>query len=91
MREPVRSGDISRTSFRPVLLLSAATGLLAAAAAAAGLFWQGTGGPRTVADIYGRTFELDGRGLYANDTLFAAGNNRASDLLRKLPTSPAGS
>jgi hypothetical protein len=77
----VRSGDISRTSFRPVLLLSAATGLLAAAAAAAGLFWPGSGEPRTVADIYGRTFELYGRGLYANDTLFAAGNNRGSDLV----------
>ena len=63
-----------------VIRLSAITGLLALACGLAGLLWGGAGEPREVVSLSGETFELYGRGLYENDTVFAAANNRASDL-----------
>lgn len=60
--------------------LSLAIGVLALACALAGLYWNGTGGPATVTTLSGQSVELYGRGLYRNDTVFAAGNNRGSDL-----------
>jgi hypothetical protein len=57
-----------------------AIGVLALACALAGLLWKGTGGPISVTTLSGQSVELYGRGLYRNDTVFAAGNNRGSDL-----------
>jgi hypothetical protein len=63
-----------------VLWLSAAIGLLALACGLAGFLWGGAGVGREVTTLGGDTVELYGRGLYKNDTIFAAGNNRGSDL-----------
>ena len=63
-----------------VVWLSVATGLLALLCGLAGLLWGGAGEAREVTTLSGDTVELYGRGLYRNDTVFAAGNNRGSDL-----------
>jgi len=65
---------------RAIVWLSMAIGVLALACALAGLLWKGTGGPISVTTLSGQPVELYGRGLYRNDTVFAAGNNRGSDL-----------
>jgi hypothetical protein len=70
----------SAESSTTVLWLSVATGLLALACGLAGFLWGGEGQAREVTTVSGDTVELYGRGLYQNDTTFAAGNNRGSDL-----------
>jgi hypothetical protein len=65
---------------RTVLWLAATAGLLAIVCGLAGFLWGGAGEPRQVVTLSGESVELYGRGLYRNDTVFAAGNNRGSDL-----------
>ena len=54
-------------------------GILALAAAAAGLFWQNPGSPFTFTSLQGRAVLMQGWGLYRNDSLFSAGSFRGSD------------
>jgi hypothetical protein len=55
--------------------------LLAVAAAGAGLFWQPGGSPFAFTTLRGQLVQIDGRGVYANDTLFSAAAFRAMDTL----------
>lgn len=70
----------SRTS-RTLLYLTIVAGALGLVSGATGLLWQGSGGTRSVTTVQGSTVELYGRGLYENDSVLAAGNNFASDLV----------
>ena len=74
------SAPASWAPSRAIVWLSLAIGVLALACALAGLLWKGTGGPTSVTTLSGQSVELYGRGLYRNDTVLAAGNNRGSDL-----------
>lgn len=82
--EPQPSPDRRRSLLR----ISWALGLFAFAAAATGLLWRGSGEGFSVSTFRGQTAEIYGRGLYANDTLFVAGNNMASDLVTLLVALP---
>ncbi len=53
--------------------------LLAAIAASAGLFASGGDGPANFTNVYGRTVELYGRGLYRHDSLLAGAGFRGVD------------
>jgi hypothetical protein len=63
-------------------------GILALVAAGAGLFWQAGGGPFSFATLHGQTVQMDGRGLYRNDTLFSAAAFRATDTVTLLVSLP---
>lgn len=56
-------------------------GTLALLAAGSGLLWQGAGHAYGVTSPRGTAVEIYGRGLYAHDTLFFAGANKATDLV----------
>lgn len=68
-------------------IIRALTGLclgiaaLALVAALAGLFWGSDGAGYEVVTHRGATVEIDGSGLYANDSILKAGANRGSDVL----------
>ena len=64
---------------RPLLLLASLVALLAAAAAATGLFWNDGGSPFSFTTVHGQTIEIYGRGLYHYDTLFKAPILRGTD------------
>lgn len=66
------------------LWLALATGAFALASGLAGWLWSGPGQPRTFTSLHGQAVELFGSGLYRNDSVFAAGNNRGSDLVMLL-------
>jgi hypothetical protein len=53
--------------------------LLALIAAAAGLFWQDQGGSFSFKTLRGTSVQIYGRGLYRNDTLFAAAGYKGQD------------
>jgi hypothetical protein len=55
--------------------------ILALIAAATGLFSQGGQGPYTFQNLHGQQVEMDGRGLYARDSLLAAAGFRGSDAI----------
>lgn len=65
---------------RGVLYLCIGVGVSAVIASVVGSVWTGTGAAIEVTTFRGDAAELYGRGLYENDTLFAAANNRSSDL-----------
>lgn len=54
-------------------------GILALVASGAGLFWQGGSGPFLFTTLHGQTVEIYGRGLYQNDTVFAAAGFKGAD------------
>ncbi len=66
---------------RAVLALVAVMVVLALVASLSGLFWPGGSGPSTHTTPRGDEVQLDGRGLYAFDSVFAAANNRAMDVV----------
>jgi hypothetical protein len=47
--------------------------------AGVGLFWRDGGNSFTFTSLRGQTVQIDGRGLYRNDTLFTAGSFRGTD------------
>jgi hypothetical protein len=55
--------------------------LLALVATLTGLLWQSGSGPYTFTNVYGQEVEIDGRGLYRNDSLFSAAAFRGTDLV----------
>ena len=61
----------------PLAVLVAA---LAGAAAVAGLAWQDDG-PGGATSVRGETVELQGEGLYQNDTTFIAEGSRGTDVV----------
>lgn len=63
------------------LRLSAAISVLAAVAAAFGLFWPGGTAPDAVTSVHGERVELFGEGLYRYDSLFKAAGNRGTDVI----------
>ena len=66
---------------RAVVVLSALTGTLGLVTSGVGLLWRGSGSPVAFTTLHGQTEQLLGRGLYRNDTLFAAANNFGSDIV----------
>jgi hypothetical protein len=78
---PARAGQGNRSMPRPLLYLSALTGVLALAAAGAGLLWRGAQETLSVTTFLGQRVELYGGGLYEHDSLFVVGNNLGSDLV----------
>lgn len=56
-------------------------GILVFLAAAAGLFWQDSGSPYPFTTLNGDTVQIDGRGLYRNDTIFSASAFRGTDIV----------
>ena len=62
-----------------VVVLSSLTALLAAIAAATGLFSKGSGAPIPFTTLRGQTAQISGRGLYRYDTLFFAAGFRGQD------------
>ena len=52
---------------------------LALVAAGLGLFSRGGAGPVPFTTLRGQTVQLDGRGIYRNDTVFMAAGNRGTD------------
>jgi hypothetical protein len=53
-----------------------------------GLFWRGGGSTFTFTTLRGQTVQMDGRGLYRNDTLFSAGTFRGTDAVTLVITVP---
>ena len=62
--------------------------ILALGLACAGLFWPGGGGPYSFTTLHGQTVQMDGHGLYRNDTLFSAGSFRGTDVATILAVLP---
>jgi hypothetical protein len=62
-----------------VILLSSLVALLAAIAAAIGLFSKGDGAPFSFSTLHGQTAQIYGRGIYQYDTLFFAGGFKGQD------------
>ena len=56
-------------------------GILALVASGAGLFWRGGNGPFPFTTLHGQTVEIYGRGLYQNDTVFAAAGFKGVDAI----------
>src|SRR5215216_6296295 len=52
---------------------------LALVAAGLGIFSRGGDGPSPFTTLRGQTVQLDGRGIYRNDTRFVAAGNRGTD------------
>jgi hypothetical protein len=63
-------------------------GILALVAAGIGLLWQDGGSPYTFTTLHGQTVQMDGRGLYRNDTLFSAATFRGTDVVTLLVSLP---
>jgi hypothetical protein len=59
--------------------LAALVVVLALLAAGVGCFWRAGDGPVAFTTLRGQAVQLDGRGLYRNDTVFAAAGNRGTD------------
>ena len=59
--------------------LAALVAALAMLAAGVGLCWRTGDGPVPFTTLRGQVVQLDGRGLYRNDTVFAAAGNRGTD------------
>ena len=55
--------------------------LMALFAAAAGLFWPGSGEPNTFTNFRGELVTISGRGLYRYDTISSAAQMQANDLV----------
>jgi hypothetical protein len=53
--------------------------ILSILSAGVGLFWRDGGSPYPFTSLRGQTVQIDGRGLYRNDTLFGAGSFRGTD------------
>jgi hypothetical protein len=62
-----------------VVWLTALVVALAVVAAGVGLFWRTGDGPVAFTTLRGQAVQLDGHGLYRNDTVFAAAGNRGTD------------
>lgn len=73
---------------RTIILLSSLAAMLALIAACAGLFWPGGAGPFTFTTLHGQTVQMSGRGLYGNDTLFAAAAYRGTDAVTLIAAIP---
>jgi hypothetical protein len=75
------AGDASRSvKVMPVVAwLAALVVALALVAAGVGCSWRAGDGPVAFTTLRGQTVQLDGRGLYRNDTVFAAAGNRGTD------------
>lgn len=56
-------------------------GLLALAAAGAGLFWPGEGAPYVFTTLHGQTAQIYGQGLYQYDTIFSAAGFKGVDVI----------
>ena len=59
-------------------------GLLALLASGMGLFWQAGDGPFNFTTLHGETVQMNGRGVYHNDTLFTALIFRGADAVTLL-------
>ncbi|MBN1836806.1 MAG: hypothetical protein JW820_13205 [Spirochaetales bacterium] len=66
---------VSRAAFWLCILIA----VMAASAAATGLFWENGSGPSTFATLRGETARMFGRGLYRYDSLFSGANYRGQD------------
>lgn len=75
----MRTSETSALFPRPIFLLSLLTALLAAAASAAGLFWDSPGEPTPFQTAHGETITLYGRGLYRLDWAFRVPIQRGTD------------
>ena len=62
--------------------------VLGAIAAAAGLFWLAGPGPSSFTTLHGQVVQLDGYGLYRNDTVFTAGSFRGADVITLIVAVP---
>ncbi len=54
----------------------------------AGLFWRDGGNSFTFTSLRGQTVQMDGQGLYRNDTLFTAGSFRGTDAVNLIVAVP---
>lgn len=68
--------------------LARLAGLLALFGAASGLLMQGGGGPYGFTTLHGQAVQIYGQGLYRNDTLFAAGIYKGTDVVTLLAVLP---
>lgn len=66
---------------RVALVLALLVIALAVVAAGVGLFWRGGDGRIAFTTLRGQAVQLDGGGLYRNDTVFAAAGNRGTDVV----------
>jgi len=66
---------VSRAAFWLCILIA----VMAASAAATGLFWENGSGPRSFETLRGETARMFGRGLYRYDSLFSGANYRGQD------------
>jgi hypothetical protein len=75
------TGDAIRSvKVMPVVVwLAVLVVALAVVAAGVGCFWRAGDGPVAFTTLRGQAVQLDGRGLYRNDTVFAAAGNRGTD------------
>jgi len=64
-----------------VLWLSSLIAILALVAASAGLFWQTGGAAYTFTSLRGDAVQINGRGLYAADSIFKSGATRGTDVV----------
>jgi hypothetical protein len=55
--------------------------ILSIFSAGVGLFWRNGGSPFTFTSLRGQAVQMDGQGLYRNDTLFTAGSFRGTDAI----------
>jgi hypothetical protein len=62
--------------------------ILAVVAAGFGLFARGGDGPFQFTTLHGMTVQMDGRGLYRNDSLFSAATFRGTDVITLLVSIP---
>lgn len=74
------TGTVTSPS-RTVVVLSSSVAGLAIVIAAVGLLWQNDGAAFSIPTYRGQIADIYGTGIYADDTLFVAGNNKASDLV----------
>ena len=73
---------------KSLIWLCVLVGLLALAAAAAGLIWKDSGSRFTFTTLHGQEVQMYGEGLYRNDTIFTAGTFIGTDAVTILACIP---
>lgn len=73
--------DRMMTVSQPVITLALVIAVLAVAAAATGLFWQGDGAAYEFTSLRGDEVTIYGHGLYQYDTAFRGAGNRGTDVI----------